>query len=91
MGLIQAKATRILWPPNRWGRIESGLPSGRGPLNPSETRHLDEELEDGDKKIPRRSGEKKTTQKDNNRQIEKEHLPDYAFLPERNRTSHSVN
>ncbi|KAF2355912.1 Peptidase S24/S26A/S26B/S26C, partial [Trinorchestia longiramus] len=32
LGLITAKATTIVWPPNRWGPLESHVPGGRQPL-----------------------------------------------------------
>lgn len=33
LGLITAKASYIVWPPSRWHRIESQLPTSRVPLN----------------------------------------------------------
>ncbi|XP_036616536.1 mitochondrial inner membrane protease subunit 2 [Trichosurus vulpecula] len=35
LGLLHAHATHILWPPQRWQRLESILPPERGPI-PSE-------------------------------------------------------
>ncbi|XP_046890699.1 mitochondrial inner membrane protease subunit 2 isoform X1 [Hypomesus transpacificus] len=32
LGLIHGKASHIIWPPNRWQRIEPSLPPERGPL-----------------------------------------------------------
>ena len=32
LGLIHGKASHIIWPPNRWQRIEQSLPPERGPL-----------------------------------------------------------
>ncbi|KAK7081608.1 Mitochondrial inner membrane protease subunit 2 [Halocaridina rubra] len=33
VGLITAKASRIVWPPDRWQRLEGELPDERVPLN----------------------------------------------------------
>lgn len=33
LGLIQAKASHIVWPPKRWQRVNSDLPSNRWPVN----------------------------------------------------------
>lgn len=33
IGLITAKATAIVWPPNRWQSIKSFLPSARAPMH----------------------------------------------------------
>ncbi|CAB3220230.1 unnamed protein product [Arctia plantaginis] len=32
LGLVNAKASYIVWPPNRWQRLEAKLPSSRKPL-----------------------------------------------------------
>ncbi|KAJ8269727.1 hypothetical protein COCON_G00123340 [Conger conger] len=32
LGLVHAKASHIIWPPNRWQRITAQLPSDRAPL-----------------------------------------------------------
>lgn len=37
LGLITARATRIVWPPHRWGVIESQVPKGRHTLKNSVT------------------------------------------------------
>ena len=33
LGLITAKASKIVWPPTRWRELESELPENRAPLN----------------------------------------------------------
>lgn len=33
LGLVNAKASYIVWPPNRWQRLEAKLPNSRKPLN----------------------------------------------------------
>ncbi|XP_075983786.1 mitochondrial inner membrane protease subunit 2 [Anticarsia gemmatalis] len=33
LGLVNAKAAYIVWPPNRWQRLEAKLPSNRKPLS----------------------------------------------------------
>lgn len=37
LGLLTAKATYIVWPPNRWQYLYSSLPEGRIPLNVSKS------------------------------------------------------
>lgn len=83
VGLIQAKATRILWPPNRWGKIASALPIGRGPLATSEVRQLHEELEEDESKLDKKSDAMKLAEKEGCLPKDKEPLPEYAFLPEK--------
>ena len=83
VGLIQAKATRVLWPPNRWGKIASDLPKGRGPLATSEIKQLHEELQEDDSKLHKRTDAMKLAEKDNHLQKDKDHLSEYAFLPEK--------
>ena len=36
VGLIHAKASHIIWPPERWGRIEKEIPKGRHTVKPKE-------------------------------------------------------
>ena len=48
MGLIQGKATRIVWPPRRWQRLQNSTPEGRlsSELNstPCESRNIRDAL-----------------------------------------------
>jgi inner membrane protease subunit 2 len=36
LGLLHAHATHILWPPERWQKLESILPPERSPVQSSE-------------------------------------------------------
>uniref|UniRef100_A0AAQ4PL64 Mitochondrial inner membrane protease subunit 2 n=1 Tax=Gasterosteus aculeatus aculeatus TaxID=481459 RepID=A0AAQ4PL64_GASAC len=36
VGLLHGRASHIIWPPNRWQRIEASLPADRGPLDTEE-------------------------------------------------------
>ncbi|KAM8891929.1 mitochondrial inner membrane protease subunit 2 isoform 3-T7 [Spinachia spinachia] len=36
VGLLHGRASHIVWPPNRWQRIEASLPADRGPLDTEE-------------------------------------------------------
>ncbi|XP_032228723.2 mitochondrial inner membrane protease subunit 2 isoform X2 [Nematostella vectensis] len=42
VGLIQAKATHVVWPYWRWGRVENKLLKHRAPLNQSELKMLND-------------------------------------------------
>ncbi|XP_032228729.1 mitochondrial inner membrane protease subunit 2 isoform X1 [Nematostella vectensis] len=42
VGLIQAKATHVVWPYRRWGRVENKLLKHRAPLNQSELKMLND-------------------------------------------------
>ncbi|CAB4012187.1 mitochondrial inner membrane protease subunit 2 [Paramuricea clavata] len=41
LGLVNGVATRIIWPPSRWAKLTSELPSGRNPFD-----HTNEEKDD---------------------------------------------
>ena len=41
LGLVQSKATYIIWPPRRWSRIESFLPENRRPVDLNELEELE--------------------------------------------------
>eukprot|EP00058_Branchiostoma_floridae_P016343 XP_002601831.1 hypothetical protein BRAFLDRAFT_75951 [Branchiostoma floridae] len=43
VGLVHARASHILWPPQRWQRIEPSLPTDRGPLDQETIDHLEEQ------------------------------------------------
>ena len=40
MGLIQAKATYVVWPLRRWSKVPSILPDNRGPLTSKECEEI---------------------------------------------------
>ncbi|GAB6029914.1 hypothetical protein CHUAL_005613 [Chamberlinius hualienensis] len=39
VGLITAKASHIVWPPNRWQKLKSFIPSDRAPLMSADAAH----------------------------------------------------
>ncbi|CAH1265366.1 IMMP2L [Branchiostoma lanceolatum] len=43
VGLVHARASHILWPPQRWQRIEPSLPTDRRPLDQETIDHLEEQ------------------------------------------------
>jgi len=40
VGLIQAKATHVVWPFRRWSRIQNKLPIDRGPISNKELEEI---------------------------------------------------
>uniref|UniRef100_A0A6P8I7B3 Mitochondrial inner membrane protease subunit 2 n=1 Tax=Actinia tenebrosa TaxID=6105 RepID=A0A6P8I7B3_ACTTE len=46
VGLIQAKATYILWPIHRWGKIHSMIPDSREPLTSEECEQMNKQKTD---------------------------------------------
>jgi hypothetical protein len=47
MGLINAKATTIIWPPRRWQRIQKEVPKGRINVKPKQiSEHLMKMIDD---------------------------------------------
>ena len=76
VGLIQSKATRIVWPPKRWRKIESYLPEDRTPVD---LHHELEELEDNNCTI-------RTEPKDKNNNVvteEKDSVSELAIFPDK--------